>query len=57
MVLWIPQKLKLHITSKPMEIFKLGSAFTLLALGTSTACLPLAIAFVIGGLAVGVTLK
>jgi hypothetical protein len=40
-----------------MEIFKLGSAFTLLALGTSTACLPLAVAFVIGGLAVGATLK
>ena len=40
-----------------MEILKLGSAFTLLALGTSTACIPLAAAFVIGGLAVGATLK
>jgi len=57
MVLWIPQKLNLNITLKPMEIIKLGSAFTLLALGTSTACLPLAVAFVIGGLTVGATLK
>jgi len=40
-----------------MEIIKLGSAFTLLALGTSTACLPLAAAFVVVGLAVGATLK
>jgi hypothetical protein len=40
-----------------MEIIKLGSALTLLALGTSTACIPLAAAFVISGLAVGVTLK
>jgi hypothetical protein len=40
-----------------MEIFKLGSAFSLLALATSTTCLPLAAAFVIGGLAIGATLK
>jgi hypothetical protein len=40
-----------------MEILKLGSAFTLLALGTSTACLPLAGAFVISGLVIGATLK
>jgi hypothetical protein len=57
MVLWILRKLKLHIKFKPMEILKLGSAFTLLALGTSTACLPLAAAFVISGLAIGATLK
>jgi hypothetical protein len=46
-----------HKSSNQMEIIKLGSAFALLALGTSTACLPLAAAFVIGGLAVGATLK
>jgi hypothetical protein len=40
-----------------MEIIKLGSAFTLLALATSTASLPLAAAFVICGLAIGATLK
>lgn len=40
-----------------MEIIKLGSAFTLLTLGTSTACLPLAAAFVISGLVIGATLK
>jgi hypothetical protein len=57
MVLWIPPKLKPHITLKTMEIIKLGSAFTLLTLGTSTACLPLAAAFVISGLVIGATLK